>query len=97
MSGKEFWSLKATHGLPLSFVIEELSLSGVWPKWDEVLTAATADGVNVRRLVDELKMIFEPMKEGAYLCAAIEELYQRESRKSMVILKATKVARKLIK
>lgn len=81
MSGADFWALKATHGLPLAFVVDELSVVGVWPKWDEVLRAAKADGANLRKLVAELKMIFEPMKDGAYLCAAIDELLARESPK----------------
>lgn len=59
ISGYEFWALKATHGLSLDFIIEEFFEKGIYPKWDEVLLAAKADGANVDKLVRELKMHFE--------------------------------------
>jgi len=77
MDGAEFWSLKATHGLPLDFIVEDLDAAGVHPKWDEVLRAAKADGANVRKLVDHLKIIIAPLKDGAYRCAALDELGKR--------------------
>lgn len=59
ISGYEFWALKATHGLSLDFIIEEFFEKGIYPKWDEVLLAAKADGANINKLVRELKMHFE--------------------------------------
>lgn len=59
ISGYEFWALKATHGLPLDFIMEELFEKAIYPKWDEVLLAAKADGANLDKLVREFKMHFE--------------------------------------
>lgn len=80
MSGEEFWALKATHGIALDFIIEELFEAGIYPKWDEVLLAAKADGVNIKKLVRELKMHFENIcKEESrqYMIVKIEELYEK--------------------
>lgn len=56
MSGKEFWDLRATHGLPLDFLVDELcGLRGIYPKWDEVLAAAAKDGANLKKLVASIK------------------------------------------
>jgi len=43
MSGYEFWDLKATDGLPLDLIMEELFSNNIYPKWDEVLLAAKKD------------------------------------------------------
>ena len=80
MSGHEFWALKATHGIALDFIIEELFEAGIYPKWDEVLLAAKADGVNIQKLVRELKMYFESVcKEElrSRMILMIDKLYEK--------------------
>lgn len=80
MSGHEFWALKATHGISLDLVIEELFEAGIYPKWDEVLLAAKADGANIDKLVRELKMHFEAFckkDSREHMIMMIDKLYEK--------------------
>jgi hypothetical protein len=80
MDGSEFWALKATHGVGLDLVIEELFEAGIYPKWDEVLLAAKADGANIDKLVRELVMHFEHFckkDSKEYMILMITKLYEK--------------------
>lgn len=80
INGYDFWALKATHGVALDFIIEELFEAGIYPKWDEVLLAAKADGANIDKLVRELKMHFEHIcKENSrsHMILMIDKLYEK--------------------
>lgn len=80
ISGYEFWALKATYGIPLDLIIEELFEAGIYPKWDEVLLAAKFDGANINKLVNELKMCFEHFckKESReHMIMMIDKLYEK--------------------
>ncbi len=80
ISGYEFWALKATHGLSLDFIIEEFFEKGIYPKWDEVLLAAKADGANIDKLVRELKMHFENIctsETREHMIIGIDVLYRK--------------------
>jgi hypothetical protein len=80
ISGYEFWSLKATHGIPLELLMEELFSKNIYPKWDEVLLAAKADGANLNVFVSQLKIHFEEVcsKESVeHMMLSIDKLYKR--------------------
>ncbi len=80
MSGYEFWALKATNGVPLDLLVEELINHGIYPKWDEVLLAAKKDGTNIKKLVASLKTYFEVVTNPdtrQYLIIGIEALYEK--------------------
>lgn len=84
ISGYEFWALKATHGIPLDLIIDELFSKGIYPKWDEVFLAAKKDGANIDKLVRELKQYFEYCSNKDYLIKCIDLLYERMKKDALV-------------
>ena len=74
IDGHEFWSLHATHGLPLDFLVEELCGQGVYPKWDQVFEAAHKDGSNLKKLMNSLKQYFVGLSGERHLSIGIEAL-----------------------
>jgi hypothetical protein len=73
MSGKTVWSMKATHGMPLDFVLQQMAKTGWVPRWDELYESANADGANLEKLTRELQFY---VKE-AYPAEVAEAINER--------------------
>jgi hypothetical protein len=54
IDGELVWSMKATHGVPLDFVLQQLAAADTVPAWDGLFSAALRDGANLDKLVREL-------------------------------------------
>jgi hypothetical protein len=55
IGGDIVWRMKATHGLPLDFILARLAKEELIPTWDQLFAAAKADGTNLQKLSRELQ------------------------------------------
>jgi alanyl-tRNA synthetase len=63
IDGEKVWYLHATHGFVVELSLPLLADRGFIPTWDRILDAAESDGVNIRRLVERLKIAAEDAYE----------------------------------
>lgn len=83
ISGKDFWELKATHGLPLNFLYDELiDQRNIYPKWDEVYALAKADGCDIAKLTRELILLFDEHPDGDTFRIGFRQLEKRFTHES---------------
>lgn len=72
--GAEVWKLKATHGLPLDFVLDSLAATDMIFTLPDFLNAAEADGVNLTRLKRTLQTdMLSAYSRFPVFCKAVEK------------------------